>query len=186
MQPKSEFRKELRIEPGGNGQNKRASPFTASNPKILADERNAASGLLIQEQSGVISFNPMPQARRFGQCEEVSQSATSPDSIQRSKKASQKDSPCIRKDTRPKVCRVRLLHFQFRWLIRAARSHFGSAAISTTDITWLFVELTFAHFFLHTRMFDKFSKSSYSLIHTFIITQTQLNHKNPPLGKLNK
>ena len=31
---------------------------------------------------------------------------------------------------------------------------------------------------------QKFSKSTNSFIHTFIITQTQLNHKNPPLGKL--
>ena len=62
----------------------------------------------------------------------------------------------------------------------------ASAAITTTDITRLFVEFTLAHFFLHTCMFDKFSEPTNSLIHTFIITQTQLNHKNPPLGKLNK
>jgi len=77
--------------------------------------------------------------------------------------------------------RLELLHFQLSWLVGAASPHFSSATITTMDITRLFVELTFAHLFFHTGMFDKFSETTNGLINTFIISQTQLNHKNPPL-----
>ena len=113
----------------------------------------------------------------------IARSITQRSSILRSKKASQQRLALYSKTTEQRVRSVGLLHFQFSRLVRPARPHFSSAAITTTDITWLFVELTLAHFFLYTCMFDKFSESTNCFIHTFIITQTQLNHKNPPLGE---
>jgi hypothetical protein len=78
------------------------------------------------------------------------------------------------------------LHVEFGGLIGAAGTHFGTATIAATNVTGFFVEFTFAHFLFDAGMFDKFPEPTHRFIHTFVITQTQLNHKNPPVpdGKL--
>jgi hypothetical protein len=80
----------------------------------------------------------------------------------------------------------RLLDVQFRGLIGAAGTHFCAAAITAADIAGFFVEFTFAHFFFDAGMFNELPEPTHCFIHTFVITQTQLNHKNPPVpnGKL--
>jgi len=78
------------------------------------------------------------------------------------------------------------LHVKFGGLIGAAGTHFGAATVATANVTGFFVEFTFAHFLFDAGMFDKFPEPTHRFIHTFVITQTQLNHKNPPVpnGKL--
>jgi hypothetical protein len=76
---------------------------------------------------------------------------------------------------------TKLCGFQLWWLIGAACSHFGTAAIAAADVTRLFVEFSFAHFLLHAGMFNQLAEPTHCFVDTFIITQTQLNHKNPPL-----
>ena len=79
-------------------------------------------------------------------------------------------------DTEPELC-----PFELWWLIGAACSHFCTATITATNVTWLFVEFSFAHFLLHAGMFNQLTEPTHCFVDTFIITQTQLNHKNPPL-----
>jgi len=75
----------------------------------------------------------------------------------------------------------RLLDLEFWWLVGAAGTHFGTAAVTATDVAGFFVEFAFAHLFFDAGMFDKFSEPTHCFIDTFVITQTQLNHKNPPV-----
>jgi hypothetical protein len=87
--------------------------------------------------------------------------------------------PDVQLDNRMRGVWQRLAEIQLGCLTGSTRPHFCAASIAATLITGLFVEFTLAHFFLDPGVFDQFAKTTDCFIHTFMITQTQLNHKKP-------
>jgi hypothetical protein len=68
-----------------------------------------------------------------------------------------------------------------RLILRPSCSHDSSPTVTPVLITWLFEEVAFTHFLLDSSVLDELTESLDSIIHIFVVAQTQLNHQKPPV-----